>query len=716
MASLNPQNAAVYGLTAQQLMNTFDNATDNFWLSLGGNVTAISNSFVTVYPFTPATQTANNAQAIEYLFPSINSGPNVNFNILTQNQIPGYESSYFTPFSNTSSVQINPASQTAVANLSNAVLASQQTVVADSSLTFTFIPGTNQTQTLTYQTGTTLSNAVTNGITNTTTTGTTTTVTTGVSATGTIPGASTTVSTSVAQAWTVQNSQAISYSDSQTDTVNTNVTTSVAVNVNSATPNSSGQYVYTSSTGQTFTLIPGNQYVSEVQISQSAYNTPVPNTFNLTGPNMTLAETLVMDYGLEVYNIPVTNNVEQAIWNANNLGYSLYSGVDPSTFSYQTSPIAQAMYYGLISSQSLTGTNATVVIVPVATTSDAITTNSASNTVTQTMLVAPNAVGTTNLDLHAAAVKLKSSFGIYYDNTSSENQITTHNVQISGQDYSTVKVGNLDYTLKNFSDSVISTGSGNNKAVFVATDVNNSVNLGSGNNEVDLNGLGNSIHLGNGANWINVTGGTGKNYVVAGDGPTTLSISSDSGFTQVSNWNTSEDAIVFSPNIARSNIHIVFDSTHWSQDVYVNNKLVANILTTGGLKFADTSSTVYSQTYAAPMPYNVQSNEGFVNGLYVDAFARTADSGSISYWAQQLTSGASRKAVIQDFLASNEYNANHLSNSAFVSGVYQNVLGRQADASGASYWNAQLDAGASRVAMVGTFLAGTEFNHLVGAS
>lgn len=729
MASLNVQNAVVWGATAQQFFNLF---TDYYTDKLG-TVTNVYNSFATVYPWiateTPEgttglytfseTQPPGNAQAIEYLFPAINTGSNADFSLTRSDDgsAGAIFESYLEPFSNTSAIIITP--NTAQANLNNSVLTSSGYVlVAGSQQEFTFIPGAVETQTLSYQTGTTITNSVTNGISNTSTTGETVTETTGVTATGSIPGASTSVNESVAQAWSVQESQTINYSTSQTDAVNTNVTSGETVDINSAVQTGDDTWVYTNTeTDQSFTLIPGNTYISSISVYTDYYSTSVPNTFALTGGNMTL-DMYISAYG-GTWNEPLTQNVMQLIQSGNWLGYSQYSGVDSSLFTYQSSPVAQANYTGLITSSSATGTLVSVSITPVTTTSTATTSGSSSTASQSASSLAPmmninSPEATTKLDLEMAANKLSSSYGIYYNNTNSENEIKTKNVDIKGYDHAIVNVGNLNYTFTNFSDSTIKTGSGNNKFLFTEDDNNNYINLGSGNNQVDINGEGNNVFLGDGADWVNVTGGTGKNFVIAGDGPTILSFNNSNGFTQVSNWNTAEDAILFSPELARNGLSVIFDSTKWAYDVYINDDHVANIITTGGLKFADQNSNVYSQFYAAPMPYNLQSNEGFVNGLYVDAFERSADSAGLSYWAGQLDDGVSRKAVIQDFLVSDEYNVTHLNNSQYVNGLYQDILGRQEDTSGAAYWVSQLDSGVSRATVVGAFLATAEFNNLVG--
>jgi hypothetical protein len=748
MATFTPQNAVVYALTADHLYSIFtNNFPGPYILSLSGmdNVPYVKNTYATVSSFSYSNMPAGDPQAIQYLFPSTSStGPNSHFLFPTSpnNQDLTYTDAWFSPFDSISTVAINSVNPTATANLNTANLTGNETVVASSRLKFTFIPGSTQSLALTYAEGTTLSTAVTNGITNTSTTGQTTTVTVGTKVTGTIPGASAEVNASVSEAWNVQESKAVNYSESKTQTVNTNTSTTVTVDVNSATPTGNGQWVYQNSNGDTFYLVPGNKYIAEIQMNKSVYTTPISNTFNISGPDMTEKMTLQgVTHGHRIeFSFLQTGNVEQTIAQANQLyAYSQYSGVDPSLFSYQTIPVAQVVYTGLVNSISDTGTDAEIVILPVLTTNDLIpagltvsaskamnavasdtlsidTTGTAVNAVASDALSIDTTGTVTKLDLLAAASKLSSHFGIYYDNTSDENLFQTHNVEISGADHATLKVGNLDYTLTNFSNSTIELGSGNNKVILTAKDINNSITFGSGDNQVELNGAGNNIHLGNGANWVKITGGNGVNFVDAGTGPNILTFNTDSGFTQVSNWNSAEDAFVFSPDIDRNNIHVTFDTTHWSYDVYVNGKLVADVLTTGGLKFANEASAVYSQIYAAPMPYNVESNEGFVNGLYVDAFSRVADSSGISFWTEQLEAGVSRKTVIQDFLVSSEYIAEHLSNNQYIKGLYQDILGRHEDTSGAVYWVGQLDSGVSRATVVGTFLASAEFNNLVGIS
>jgi hypothetical protein len=68
--------------------------------------------------------------------------------------------------------------------------------------------------------------------------------------------------------------------------------------------------------------------------------------------------------------------------------------------------------------------------------------------------------------------------------------------------------------------------------------------------------------------------------------------------------------------------------------------------------------------------------------------------------------------VIKGILTSAEYTASHTTDQAFLSDLYSNLMGRAADAGGASYWEQQLAAGVSRVAVVDGFLHSREADQL----
>jgi hypothetical protein len=93
----------------------------------------------------------------------------------------------------------------------------------------------------------------------------------------------------------------------------------------------------------------------------------------------------------------------------------------------------------------------------------------------------------------------------------------------------------------------------------------------------------------------------------------------------------------------------------------------------------------------------------FVAALYNDLLDRTPDSTGLTYWENQLSSGANRSAVAAAILASNEYR------NDFVKAQYTQLLGRAADSGGLTYWVAQLAAGASDESVIASIVGSSEF-------
>lgn len=106
------------------------------------------------------------------------------------------------------------------------------------------------------------------------------------------------------------------------------------------------------------------------------------------------------------------------------------------------------------------------------------------------------------------------------------------------------------------------------------------------------------------------------------------------------------------------------------------------------VRFTDGSLSFSSDTTAAQ-----------VYRLYEAALGRSPDAIGLSYWTNTLESGASglrdaARAVVDSAEFKSKYGA--LDDTGFVSQLYRNVLGREADASGLSYWRGQLATGATR--------------------
>ena len=103
-----------------------------------------------------------------------------------------------------------------------------------------------------------------------------------------------------------------------------------------------------------------------------------------------------------------------------------------------------------------------------------------------------------------------------------------------------------------------------------------------------------------------------------------------------------------------------------------------------------------------------QATNTLVSSLYVSMFDRAPERDGLAYWSNQINSGTSAAVVAQNMF--NVAGARTMypltaSNSQIVSTLYQNALGRAADAAGLAYWTAQLDSGVSKGQVFNDFSA-----------
>lgn len=104
------------------------------------------------------------------------------------------------------------------------------------------------------------------------------------------------------------------------------------------------------------------------------------------------------------------------------------------------------------------------------------------------------------------------------------------------------------------------------------------------------------------------------------------------------------------------------------------------------------------------------SKQAALAHLYEALLGRDADFGGLEYYFKLVDNGASLSAIADGFLKSAEYTGSALSDADFVSSLYQNALGRAADAGGATYWEDVLEHGASRADVAAAF-ANAAANH-----
>ncbi|NYS62416.1 DUF4214 domain-containing protein [Vreelandella salicampi] len=102
----------------------------------------------------------------------------------------------------------------------------------------------------------------------------------------------------------------------------------------------------------------------------------------------------------------------------------------------------------------------------------------------------------------------------------------------------------------------------------------------------------------------------------------------------------------------------------------------------------------------------------WITGLYDQVLGRQADVDGIQYWAQQHAAGLSKSEMALLFMTSPEAGQSLDMQSAGIDSVvdtlYASLLGRDADASGKAYWASQMESGVSLHHVVGGFMAAEE--------
>lgn len=98
--------------------------------------------------------------------------------------------------------------------------------------------------------------------------------------------------------------------------------------------------------------------------------------------------------------------------------------------------------------------------------------------------------------------------------------------------------------------------------------------------------------------------------------------------------------------------------------------------------------------------------------LYIGLLSRVPDEAGIKYWAQEQSEGSHFYNIIGGFLNSTELNNGTDytgDNASFLTNLYKNILGREADESGYNYWISELDSVSNKEKVVSGFLQSVEY-------
>lgn len=125
--------------------------------------------------------------------------------------------------------------------------------------------------------------------------------------------------------------------------------------------------------------------------------------------------------------------------------------------------------------------------------------------------------------------------------------------------------------------------------------------------------------------------------------------------------------------------------------------------------------------YDGVAAFDLYGNAGDAYRIYQAAFDRTPDRPGLSYWVNQMDEGMALSQVALNFILSPEFtatygNINAMSDAQYVDVMYENVLNRDPDPSGFSYWMEGLANGYPRHFMLAAFSQSTENQANVAAA
>jgi hypothetical protein len=115
------------------------------------------------------------------------------------------------------------------------------------------------------------------------------------------------------------------------------------------------------------------------------------------------------------------------------------------------------------------------------------------------------------------------------------------------------------------------------------------------------------------------------------------------------------------------------------------------------------SSVVVTDIWQSPEHRGLE-----IQGYYQAFLHRSAEGAGLRFWVSQFQAGANEATVERGILSSAEYQSSHPDNASFVAGLYQDILGRPADAAGLNSWLTALGSGASRAFVIEGLLTSSE--------
>jgi subtilisin-like proprotein convertase family protein len=200
--------------------------------------------------------------------------------------------------------------------------------------------------------------------------------------------------------------------------------------------------------------------------------------------------------------------------------------------------------------------------------------------------------------------------------------------------------------------------------------------------------------------------------VYTGDGADSVTLSADGGKAALGRGNDTVAATIgvidggrgfdrLLLSDALENYRILLDDG----DILLTHKNSGDRLHAGQVEFFDFGTDV-----SEILVLTSSTVEAQIARFYDLVLGRSADFDGLAYWTQRAEEGAGLGAIASSFSASDEFatTGQALSTDEFIDLLYSQMLGREADAEGATYWAGRIAAGIDRNEIAASFALSEE--------
>ena len=164
---------------------------------------------------------------------------------------------------------------------------------------------------------------------------------------------------------------------------------------------------------------------------------------------------------------------------------------------------------------------------------------------------------------------------------------------------------------------------------------------------------------------------------------------------------------------ALKTVHIPASLEQVGENTFLKCERLADVYYNGDKSAADKISIGNGNTDFTDANWHFFSTDkivAYVTRCYEIILGRGADEGGLNTWVNELNSGRKAAAeIIEQFVASAEFQNKNLSNADAVEILYKAMLGRESDPSGKADWLAKLNAGQHITAVINGFCGSAEF-------